>query len=103
MIDPGGNAVGEFSAKEGQPALKLSDPRGGPRVVLSHGYDTGSALSISDGRRAMANLSVGLDSSVALDLVDKDGRLRAVISVTAEEGPQLFLHDRDGKVIRKIP
>ena len=26
VIDPAGNSVGEFSAKEGQPTLKLSDP-----------------------------------------------------------------------------
>ena len=103
VMDPAGHAVGEFSATEGIPALKLSDPRGGARVVLSHGYDTGSGLTILDGKQRRADLSRRLDDSIALDLFDKEGKLRAVIELTGDGRPELVFHDRDSNVIRKIP
>jgi hypothetical protein len=103
VMDPAGNAVGEFSATEGIPALKLSDPRGGARVVLSHGYDTGSGLAILDGKQRRADLSRRLDDSIALDLFDKEGKLRTVIALTGDGRPELVFHETGGKVIRKIP
>jgi hypothetical protein len=83
--------------------LKLSAPRGGARVVLSHGYDTGSGLMILDGKERRADLSRRLDDSIALDLFDKAGKLRAVIALTADGRPELIFHDTAGKVMRKVP
>jgi hypothetical protein len=84
IVGPNGTAVGEFSAREGVSTLKLSDASGKPRVVLSHGYDIPSGILILDGNQPRADLSLRLDDSVALDLFDKEGKLRSAIVVRAD-------------------
>lgn len=103
IVNPSGNPVGEFSAREGVPALKLLDPSGSARVVLSYGYDIPSGLLILDGKHPRADLSFRPDNSVALDLFDKEGKLRATIAVNSDGVAESAFHDKNGKVIRKTP
>lgn len=84
LIGPNGTIVGEFSAKQGSSVLALSNAKGEPRVMLHHSYDTPSGLLLLDGKQTRADLSMRLDDSVALDLFDKQGKLRTSIGIRAD-------------------
>lgn len=97
LRDVDGNMRAFLSLVEDSPSLVLHDKHGNPVVLLGVFQDGSPSLAFFDKQHnPCAVLSVS-DGSPSLTLRDKDGKIRAKLSLFDDGSPSLALRDKDGK------